>query len=145
MSRFLAFIAISLWLASNHGPELRAESGFDKAAYQKKLFNLLDANNDGKVSETEFALGTLWGDFQQCDTNNDEKITRDEYNAHPGTTLAWFQICPKGKDHFTFGDLTKNRQIIRYMHREWKIVLSELKMDKNSRHITKADLPDLSN
>ncbi len=145
MSRLFALFTIILGVAAFSIPVFGQDSGINKAAYQKKLFNLMDANDDGKVTETEFALGVLWGDFQKCDTNNDGKISQAEYNAYPDTSFAFYQLRPRGKDHFTFEDLTTNKHMIRYMHREWKLLLSELGVDKNARHITMANLPEISN
>lgn len=46
-----------------------------KAERQKRMFDRLDTNKDGKVSKEEFEAG---GKFERMDKNNDGKITADE-------------------------------------------------------------------
>ena len=66
------------------------DKGGDKPKHQKKPFEEVDANKDGKISLDEFKAAMPKLDpakaeefFKKKDANSDGSLTPDEYNAEP--------------------------------------------------------------
>ncbi len=66
------------------------EKGGDQPKHQKKAFEEVDANKDGKISLDEFKAALPKLDpakaeeiFKKKDANGDGSISADEYNAEP--------------------------------------------------------------
>lgn len=133
--------ATALW--SNPALAQEVPTPEQQAEYQRKIFELVDANNDGKITENEFAVITLWDDFRIYDANGDGKVTKAEYDKVPKEEDLWTQLDPAGAGYVTFESCLKSPVVIKALRDDWKNLLKTLNRP-GAAYITKADLPDLA-
>lgn len=112
-------------------------------AYQQKLFDLIDANDDGIVNEKEFVVFILWDDFRRYDLNNDGSVTREEYDKISSDKAYFNRIDTDGKGHITFEDCLASPAVAKELHSEWNEALKALGLKKGDV-IKRTDLPDLT-
>ena len=140
-----AAAAITLLVVmSSPAGEMKPPTPEEQEQYQQKLFDLLDADNDGKVTEKEFAVAVLWDEFQKYDKDGDGKVSKAEYDKMPKKEDIWSELDPTGKGYVSFEDCVKNKIVVEDLHKEWQSLLGKLNKRPGSRYITKADLPDLT-
>ena len=116
----------------------------ERAAYQKKLFDLADEKKDGKVTEKEFVIFLMYTMFTDY-SKGDKTLTREQFmKADPGTeaknAAEWKMMDAKGKGFVTFREALRNKPAIEEMQAEFR------KLDKSSKgYITVKDLPSVGN
>ena len=112
--------------------------------YQKKLFALLDDNNDGKVSEREFAVVVLWDDFKRYDADSDGKVSKAEYMRLTDDKDLYSELDPEGKGHITFKDCFGSKTVIKELHKKWLDLLKKTGNKPTQKYIKLSDLPDVT-
>jgi hypothetical protein len=147
MNNKMKSAVLALLAASVAGVASAAEPVTPKAkeTHQRALFARLDANDDGKVTEREYAVVILWDEFVRYDADKNGKITKAEYEAREKAKNIWDDLDPKGKGYITFKDCFKSKEVIDDLRTEWRSLTSKLgKGTKGVRYFTLADLPDLT-
>ena len=132
-------LAIGMGLASAENPPTPDQ----QEDYQQKLFTLIDANNDGVVTEKEFAIFVLWDEFRRYDLNRDGKVSKEEYEKVSPDKSYYPKLDPSGKGYLTFESLLKSDLVAEDLHKEWKEALKTLKLD-DAKVIKRSDLPDIT-
>ena len=112
--------------------------------YQKKLFALLDGNDDGKVTEKEFAVAVLWDDFQRFDADDDGKVSKAEFMRMAEDKSIYDELDPDGKGHITFKDCFGSKTVVEDLHKKWLELLKETGNEATKKSLKLSDLPDLT-
>jgi hypothetical protein len=134
-----ALLAIGIGSACAETTQTPAE----RKVHQHKLFGLIDANQDGVVSEKEFSTYILREEFRLYDKDGDSRISKEEYMKMATDKAYYATLDPTGKGYVTFEDLNANTSIKTHLRAEWKKALKALKLE-NAKVIKRSDLPDIT-
>lgn len=124
-------IAASLTVLAGEGGKL-TES-------QEKYFDILDANDDGKVTEREFVITGLYDIFRSFDLDGSGKVSRKEFfkatRKHDIDHEAEWTAMSRGTAEISFKDSLRNEVAIEEMESHFR------KLDKRGKgNVTRADL-----
>ena len=93
---------------------------------QNKIFNILDANNDGKVTEKEFVITGLNEIFQSFDLDSSGKVSKKEFMEataeHEIDAAAEWAAMSRGADEITFKQSLRNKVAVEEMKGYFKEV-----------------------
>ena len=114
------------------------------AKYQKKLFALIDSDDDGKVTEKEFAIIVLWDEFRRYDADGDSKVSKAEFMQSAVDKSLYGELDRDGKGHITFEDCLGSKTIVKSLHDEWLSLLKQTGNKPAQKFLTLADLPEIT-
>ena len=128
--RWLALCAILAAPVAASASSALALPGFP-IARDRKAFEEIDVDKDGRVSEEEFVKHELRRRFEAADVNKDGRLSKDEYLASikneagkRQADLDW-KLINGGKDFVTLEEFTQNDGAAKQVSAEFK------KLDRN--------------
>ncbi len=134
-------IAFPIVAVSSLAIALSAWSGEDGVgtSSQQKVFNALDANGDGRVTEKEFVITGLHEIFKSFDLDGNGKVSRKEFmkatKGHKIDHKAEWAAMSRGADEISFKDSLRNKVAVAEMRQHFR------KVDKRGRgYVTMRDL-----
>jgi len=115
----------------------------EKRAYQLRMFELCDFDENGRVTTREYVLTVFYNVFEEYDLDGDGKLTREEFMSSvrgkekQTAPEEWEMMDADGDGVITFKESLKNQIAIDELVAEFK------EIDKKNRgYVTLDDLPD---
>jgi Ca2+-binding EF-hand superfamily protein len=102
------------------------------ATHNRRVFEEMDSNKDGRLTETEFVNFELRRRFEAADVNKDGRLSRDEFVASVKNeeseqqARAEWKLLNRGKEFVTLDDLVSNAGAAREVSAEFR------KLDRES-------------
>ncbi len=97
-------------------------------ARDRKSFEEIDVNKDGRVSEAEFVNYELRRRFERADVNKDGRVSKKEYIdsiknvvGEKQAKVEW-KLINRGKDYLTIEDVMRNDDATKEISAEFKKV-----------------------
>ena len=107
-------VALSAW-AGDSGTDIDS---------QEKIFKILDANSDGKVTEKEFVITGLHEIFVSFDLDGSGKVSKKEYVEatvkHEIDQDAEWAAMSRGSDEITFKQSLRNKVAVKELQGYFK-------------------------